>query len=390
MAENEAGEGIGDDAVGLLDLLEVLAEHLRLLLLGPVCMALLVWGVAWIWPPTFTARTVVLPPQQASGANASLLASLGPLGGVAGMAAGLKTPADQHVAYLKSKAVKDELIDRFDLVSHFGVAYREDVRRILESQTRISAGKEGLLVIEVDHRSAALAADLANAHVQAWQHVLARLAVVEAQQRRQFFEKHLQQSQQALQTAQAELQRTGVSEAVLKSSPASAAAAVSVLRAQITALETRLGVMRAYLAETAPDFKLALQELSGLRQQLSKLESGQMAATVGGPDQYMDRYRDFKYHEALYELFSKQYEMARIDEAREGPVLQVLDWATPPERPAKPQKLLLAALAGLSTAIVLLMGVFLRQAWTRARQDPNTAERWRRLAHMWRRAWGRR
>jgi len=116
---------------------------------------------------------------------------------------------------------------------------------------------------------------------------------------------------------------------------------VASLKAQITAQEVKVGAMRGYLAETAPDFKQAMTELANLRAQLAKQDKDDAAGPgsgSAGQGDYISRYRDFKYHETLFELFAKQYELAKVDEAREGAVIQVLDAAQPPEPRANPRR----------------------------------------------------
>lgn len=102
-----------DDEISLLDLLQVVADNLRLLILGPLAAGLLALGYTFTITPTFTATTKFIPPQQQQSGAASLLAGLGALGGLAGAAGGIKNPADQYVAFLKSRSVQDALVDRF-------------------------------------------------------------------------------------------------------------------------------------------------------------------------------------------------------------------------------------------------------------------------------------
>jgi uncharacterized protein involved in exopolysaccharide biosynthesis len=223
--------------------------------------------------------------------------------------------------------------------------------------------------------------------------LLGSLAVTEAQQRRLFFEKQLKFAKDNLAQADIALRSTGISETVLKSNPTSALAAVATLRAQITAQEVKLGAMRGYLAETAPEFKQALTELTNLRAQLAKqdLQSAPEKTKSGNAaqDDYVSKYREFKYQEALFELFAKQYEIARVDEAREGAVIQVLDVATPPEHKAKPQKALVAIIATLASGFVLLLFVFIRDALKNSSQDQETSAKWAALKASWRRALGK-
>lgn len=385
-----------DDEISLLDLLQTIVDNLRLLVLGPLAVGLAALGISFAIPPTYTAKTQFLPPQQQQSAAASMLASLGSLGGLAGAAAGLKNPADQYIAYMKSNALKDALIDRFKLMDRYEAKMREDARKDLEERVRSASGKDGLMSVEVDDKDPQFAADLANAHVEELQKLLGRLAVTEAQQRRLFFEKQLLKAKENLTTAEQALKATGISDSVLKSNPASAVAGVAALKAQITAQEVKVGAMRGYLAETAPDFKLAISELANLRAQLDKQakqdkedSANARAGDSAGQGDYISRYRDFKYHETLFELFAKQFEIARVDEAREGAVIQVLDTAQPPERKSKPKKALIAIIATLASGFVLLLFVLVRQALRNAGSDDETRGKLDALKASWLRALGK-
>ena len=387
MNETSSTQG-ADDELSLLDLLQIVVDNLRLLVLGPLAVGLIALGVAFVLPPTFTAKTVFLPPQQQQSSAASMLASLGALGGLAGAATGLKNPADQYVAFLKSNTIKDVLIDRFQLVERYEVKLRSDARLRLDEVVKVSAGKDGLITLEVDDWDPRFAAELANSYIAELRGLLSRLAVTEAQQRRLFFEKQLTLTKENLNKAEGLLRSTGVSDRALKSNPASAVAAVAALKAQVTAQEVKLGALRGYLTDSSPEFKLALTELASLRAQLSKLERDDTGPGKAADADYVNRYRDFKYHEALFELFAKQYEVARIDEAREGAVVQVLDIAQAPERKSKPKRALIAVIATLACGFALLLFVFMRQAYRNSAKSVEGAAKLDALKHAWRRAIG--
>jgi uncharacterized protein involved in exopolysaccharide biosynthesis len=377
-----------EDEISLLDLLQTIVDNLRLLILGPLVVGLAALGISFTVPPTFTATVKFLPPQQQQSAAASMLASLGGLGGLAGAAAGLKNPADQYLAFMKSNSVQDELIERFKLDERYKAKFKEDARLALTGNTRASSGKDGLITVQIDDKDPKFAAELANAHVDELQKLLARLAVTEAQQRRAFFEKQLSQVKEKFTEAEQALRATGVSSSVLKSNPTSALAAVAGLKAQVTAQEVKVGAMRGYLADTAPDFKQAMTELANLRAQLAKQEKDE-PATAAGQGDYVAKFREFKYQETLFELFARQFEMAKVDESREGAVIQVLDAAQPPERKSKPKKALIAIIATLAAGFALLLFVFIRQALRNAGQDPESASKLARLQASWRKALGR-
>lgn len=389
------GRQEADDEISLLDLLQTIVDNLRLLVLGPLFVGALALGYSFSIAPTYTAKTKFLPPQQQQSAAASMLASLGSLGGLAGAVGGIKNPTDQFISYMKSVTLQDTLIERFKLLDRYQAKTKTDARLALTGSVRVTSGKDGLMSVEVDDKDPKFAADLANAHVDEFGKLLGKLATTEAQQRRLFFEKQLNQTKDNLILAEVALKATGISSSVLKSNPVSAVAAVAGLKAQVTAQEVKVGAMRGYLADTAPDFKLALNELANLRSQLAKQEKDEPAnntiAAAGGKDagDYVTKYREYKYQETLFELFSKQFEIAKVDESREGAVIQVLDAAEPPERKSKPQKALIAIIATLAAGFSFLLFVFIRQALKNAGKDQESANKLNHLKASWQKAIGK-
>jgi uncharacterized protein involved in exopolysaccharide biosynthesis len=377
-----------EDEISLLDLLQVVVDNLRLLILGPLAAGLLALGYTFTIAPTFTATTKFMPPQQQQSGAAAMLAGLGALGGLAGAATGIKNPADQYVAFSQSRSVQDALVDRFKLLERYKADFKQDARQALGANVQISSGKDGLITIEASDKDPVFAAALANAHIEELGKLLARLAVTEAQQRRAFFEKQLNSAKDGLIKAEQALKASGVNSSALKASPAAAVEGLAKLKATITAQEIKLASMRGYLADSAPDFKQAQTELSAMRAQMAKTENEEPAGK-GKESDYIARYREFKYQETLFELFSKQYEIARVDESREGAVIQVLDIAQAPERKSKPKKAQIAMITTLAATFALLLFVFIRQALRGAAQTPESAQKLALLSQAWRKALGR-
>jgi tyrosine-protein kinase Etk/Wzc len=391
MSENVSSNpqaSIGDlqyaDEISLLELLLVIVDNLRLLVVGPLACGLAALCISFAITPIFTAKTQFLPPQQQQSAAASMLTSLGALGGLAGAATGLKSPADQYISFLKSVTLQDTLIDRFKLSDRYDAKFRSETRIELTSNVRIIAGKDGLISLEVDDKDPQFAADLANAHVEELRSLLGRLAVTEAQQRRMFFEKQLQITKENLAKADLALKASGINSSVLKSSPSSAVETVTRLKAGISVQEVKIGTMRNYLTENAPEFKQAWNELASLKTQLVKAEKEEPVSTVA--NDYVARYREFKYQEAMFELFAKQFELAKVDESREGAVIQILDVAQPPERKATPKKGLIAIIATLASGFTLLLFVFVRKAINNASKDESTKLIIAALQNSWQKA----
>ncbi|NBS48847.1 MAG: lipopolysaccharide biosynthesis protein, partial [Betaproteobacteria bacterium] len=286
-----------DDEISLLDLVETLAERFWLLVLGPLAVGLAALGISFVIPPTFTAKTVLMPPQAQQSAAASLIQSLGALGGVAGAASGIKNPNDQIVALLKSRTLSDRMIDRFELMTVYKAKLRQDARKTLDRSVRVSAGKDGLIAIEVDDKDPKRAASMANAYVQELSKLMGSLAMTEAQQRRVFFERQLKDAKDNMTRAELALKAGGIEADIFKSNPQAAVTAVAQVQAQIAAQEVKLGAMRGYMTESALEFRQGLVELQALRAQLSKLEASQKSQVGSGGNDYITRYRDYKYFE---------------------------------------------------------------------------------------------
>ena len=347
-----------NEQLSYIDAGVVVAENIRLLVFLPLFVGCVAFGATFLIAPTFTARTSFLPPQQQQNSAATLLAQLGSFSGLAASSAGFKNPLDQYGVLTKSVVVADRIVDRFRLKEHYDEKLRVDARKVLARNSKIVWGKEGLLVVEVDDNSPQMAADIANAYVSELRSLLGTLAMTEAQQRRAFFAAQLDQTKIRLTAAELALNAIGVSAGTVKADPKAAVEEVARLGAQVTAQEVKLASMRGYLSETAPEFRQAQLALAALRTQLQKSEiGGSNKPSAGG---YIEKYRDFKYQEALFELFARQLEVAKIDEAREGALIQVVDVASAPERKAKPARAFIAAMATLASAIIFLAWVFAR------------------------------
>ncbi|MBZ8140441.1 lipopolysaccharide biosynthesis protein [Rubrivivax gelatinosus] len=333
-----------DPGVGLFDVLAVLKPHLRLLLLGPLAAGAVALSGSYLIPPTFTAKTTFLPPQQQQSAASAALSQLGALAGLAGAGA-IKSPADQYVALMQSETVSDRIVEKFGLMKAYKAKYRFEARKELAENVRITVGKkDGLIVLEADDHNPEQAAAMANEYVAELRRMTNELALTEAQQRRAFFEQQLKSTRDLLTQAQQQLQTSGFNPGALKAEPKAAAETYARLNAELTAAEVRLQTLRRSLADNAPEVQQQLATLAALRSQLSKVEASGRSGSADSAD-YIGKYRDFKYQETLFDLFSRQYEMARLDESREGALIQVVDVAQVPEWKSKPKRAQIAVAA---------------------------------------------
>jgi uncharacterized protein involved in exopolysaccharide biosynthesis len=335
----------------------LLWRRLALLLTCAVLAAAAGFGASYLVANTYVSTTSFLPPQQA-GSGGGALAALGSLAGLAG-AGQTRNTADQYVSLMQSVTVSDRMIDQFKLMAAYDVDLRVDARMELAKNVRITAGKKnGLVVVEVEDTDPQRAANMANQYIDELRRMTSTIAVTEAQQRRVFFERQLQDTKKQLIEAQLALQSTGFNQASLQAEPKAAAEAYAKLRAETTAAEVRLQTLRSALTDSAPEVQAQQTQLGALRAKVASLE--QTTARPNDPG-YVARYREFKYQETLFELLARQYETARVDEGREGALVQVVDVAAPAERKFKPKRSLFAAgglVAGLLLAAlwVLLRG----------------------------------
>jgi tyrosine-protein kinase Etk/Wzc len=377
-----------DDEISLIDLAIALGEEKTTILKVTGLFTVLAVVVSLLMTPVFTAKTVMMPPQQQQSGAASALASLGGLAGLAGAAAGIKSPDEMYVAFMQSEGFQNAVILKLNLQERYEAKTITDTRTALKSVVRISPDKKsGLITIEADDKDPAFAAQLANVHVEELRVLMGRLAVTDAQQRRMFFEQQIRKVQTELAEAeqsfrQAKAQSGMQVTAVLAETGVRASAE---LRGQIAAREVQMSAMGRFATAQNPDVQRLGSELSALRAQLSKFEQGSGVAEAATPlqQQAVKSYRDVKVQEAMLEVLIKQYELARVDEAKEGPLLQQLDVASAPERRAKPKRamiVLVAAFGGLFLGVLL---AFIRRAMRKAGESDQGSSQMALLQKAW-------
>ncbi len=388
--------------VSLTELLTWLGEGKRLIAAVTAGAVVAAIGVGLLLPKTFTARATMLAPnsQQQGGAGAAL-AALGSIGGLGGLGGGLlpKSPDELYVALLKSDSVQRALVDRFALKTRYEVETYETLRKVIPQYVRVMSDKKsGLISVEVDDKDPKFAADLANAHATEITRVLGRLAVSEAQLRRVFFDKQLNDTKENLIKAEQNLRKVQEKSGVIvldKQAEALITGAAQV-RALIAEREVQLKVLRTSATEQNPDVMRLGSELRALRTELARMESTQGGAAGSAVDmpvgrlpeagiEYVRARREVKLQETMLEAMLRQFEAAKLDEAKEGPVLQQVDVALPPDRKSKPSLTLMAlsALLGgllLASAFVTVRGY---RAWSRAQFPQDEAAR-AALARAWR------
>jgi uncharacterized protein involved in exopolysaccharide biosynthesis len=322
--------------------------------------------LAIVLPVRYTAVTKLMPPQQAQSSAMMMMSQLmggggaGSLAAMAGGGLGLKNPNDIYVGLLESRPIADAMIQKFGLVSAYHAKDMTAARSKLAKYTKIASDKSGLLSVSVTDKDKKRAAEMANAYTDQLRALTKTVAVSEASQRRLFYEDQLQQAKESMIEAEASFQQVQQKKGLV--APGAQATmmieSIAALHAQVAAKEVEVESLRSYSTDRNPEVQLAERELSALQAETSRLEQRDHSsefAHIGLEDvpsaglEYLRAEREVKYREALLEMLIKQYEAARLDEAKDAAIIQVVEPAIEPDRKSEPKRgliLLLFAVGG--------------------------------------------
>lgn len=376
------------DEISLLDLLIVLATRKRLILLFTAGFAIVSLIVSLIWPKSFTATAILMPPRQSSGMSSLLTAELGSLGGMAALAGsslGIKNPNDMYVGFLRSQTVEDGMVKKYGLMREYHAHYVSEARKSFEHHTTVDgSGKDGLIHISVDDRSPEKAAEMANGYVDAFRHLSEGLAITEASQRRLFFQQQLEQAKDNLANAEEALKKTEQTTGLIQldSQARALIETAAALRAQITAKEVQIQAMQTYATGENSQVVELQQELDSLRAQLAKLGGSEENPNAFFPSkgrvpevglEYVRKLRDVKYYETIFELLARELEIAKIDEAREGSFVQVVDPATVPDHKSSPRRALIVIVSTFAGLFIGILAALVQAGMSHLREDPEAS-----------------
>lgn len=367
----DSASSVGSE-MSLLDLLILMVRRRRFIFSVASITSVVALIVAFLLPLSYTATVILMPPQQNSSFSSTLLSQLGGLGSLAGgsgLGGALKSPTDLYVGLLKTEPVEDGMIQRFGLEKEYKTRRMSDARKALEAHVLVDGGqKDGMIRIEVQSKTPARAAELANGYVDEYRHLSQSLAIGEAAQRRLFLEQQLQKTKDNLATAEEDLakseQKTGMIQ--LDSQARALIESADQIRAQVAAKEVQIQAMKSYAGPGNVDLMAAQQELAGLQAQLAKLGG---AGSIGDGDllqskgtlpqvglEYVRKLREVKYNETIFDILARQYEAAKLDEAKEGALVQVVSPALPPDRKSGPPRMLI-------TVAGVMLGLFGAIGW---------------------------
>lgn len=359
-----------EEEINLLELLRVVVRNLPLIAKITATAALLSVVYSLTLTNVYTAKATLLPPQKDSGGGAAaLLASMG--GGLAGLAGGLGGSADLYLGILKSRTVTDSVIKRLDLNTELESKNADDTRRKLQGLVKFQAGKDGIITITADYKDPAKAALFANTFIDELQKKSLQLNLTKASTERSFLEKRLVVVKQDLKNAEEDMKIFQEKNKTIKADSQAAAAieGIARLRAEMVSKEVQLAALRNSMTDENSEVKTLLAGISKLRSQLNAMSGsgggGGVIPSVGNAPaigvEYIRRLRELKTQEALYEQLTKQFELAKINEARDSSSIQVLDEAVAPLRKSKPKRSLIVILTTVTAFFCSVFLVFIRE-----------------------------
>lgn len=388
---------------GILDYLLALLRWRRWLLLNFFGVSVIAAVISLLLPKWYMASTTIMPPQQDTGLlGLSRLVNSVPLGSMGLSLLGGRTEHFTYMAILKSRTVLDRLIDDFGLLKVY--EYRENerdkARKAVASNLDFNIDKEGTITVTVLDKDPTRAADMANALIHYLDSLNVLLNVEKARNNRLFIEQRFTQNKQDLRNAEEALKAFQEKYGAI-SLPQQAEAAITSaaqLQGQIMFEEVELAVKQKYLSPTHEDVVQSRRKVAELRRKLAEMRYGHPGIGAANGDgmesdilpplanvpelglHYARLLREVEVQKTLFELLIQQYELAKIEEARTVPTVQVLDPAVPPERRYKPKRSLIVIFSALSTTMIFVVFILIiERIRLLAVEDP---ERYAKLAKV--------
>ena len=368
-ASDSSPEDISFDTAALL---HTLRENRGIIVKASVGSCALALAVSFLIPAKYTSQASFIPPALSSNASmASMIAGqISSLGG-GELLGGTKNSGDLYAGILRSRSIISELVKRFSLMQVYRVKKESQAEKELDSDTVVNVDlKSSIVTVNVSAESPALAHDLASAYMDVLRATNGRLALGQTAQRRLFFEQQLEKEKDNLADAEVELKKTEEQSGLIAPTGQTDAEirTIAETQAQIALREVQLASLRDSATEENPEVIRLRSEINDLQGQLAGLQRGNGSRSTAAiptsnvPEvqlEYVRKEREVKYHEALFDMLSRQYEAARLDEARDAPVLQVLDSASYPDAKSSPNRIsillvgFLIGLIGSSTWVLL-------------------------------------
>jgi tyrosine-protein kinase Etk/Wzc len=350
-ADVSLSAGEGEDSVDLIELLQRLYREKRTIFATSVASFVVATICAFLLPIQYTSTVSFVPPNGGSGgAMAAALAGQLSAAGAGELLGSVKNPGDLYAGILGSRWIASTIVRRFDLMHLYKVKKESQAEKQLASNTAVTIdAKSTIVTLSVSDKDPILAQKMANAYMDALRETNGRLALDQSSQRAAFFSEQLAKEKDDLEDAEVELKRTEEQSGLIAPSGQTEMeiGTIGQTQAQIAVRQVQLAALRDSATDQNPEVIRLRSEIGDLQGQLARLQKGNgKTSAVSIPTSkvpelqldYVRKQREVKYHEALFDMLSRQYEAARLDAAHDAPVIQVLDPASYPDTKSSPKR----------------------------------------------------
>jgi tyrosine-protein kinase Etk/Wzc len=384
--QNTQNSQVDDDEINLMDILLVIAKYNRFILAFTAVSAALAFVYALKQPILYSSNALIMPPQAPMSQTSMLMGQLSSLGLGAGVSSASGSGASIGIL-IKSQKLAYQVVKRLDLQSLYKVKNIEAARNVLATVTKVTVNnKEGTTLIECFDKDPKMAALIVETYVEELDRLNTTIAITSASRTRLYLEKQLKSANETLANIELSLKESQKNTDLtpLELQTGSMANLITTLRMQITAKEMELTSLRSYATEKNPQYRMAVTFLGSLRSQLQKLESdnemlGKRTSGMQRPlktgSEFLNNMRELKYQQALTEMLKKQYDMAKMDEAKNANLIQVVNEPLVPESPSRPRRGLIVAVGASLGLILSIVFAFIMNALDTANQNPKSVER---------------
>ncbi len=354
------------NGVGWFDYAEILWKWRKFVIMNVFVITLIAGVISFLLPKWYKGTASVLPPKEESllgglGGVTTLLRELAPVKGLAGVG-GAQRGLLNYLAILSSRRAKDSVIAKFNLMQVYDITSLEKTRETIENNTESQIAENGSLVIEVLDTDPQRAADMANYYVTVLNQISTELGTQEARANREFIEKRLVQNEADLKKAEDSLQTFQEKHGliVLPQETQASVSAVASLYGEKTKKEIEAGILERMVGADNQALQNVRIELSELNKKIKDIpELGTASLRL---------YREYVIQNKIYELLKPLYEQVKFQEQKDTPSVVVLDKAVPPERKARPKRMLIILAAAVSSLLLSVIYVAFREKMHKVRE----------------------
>jgi capsule polysaccharide export protein KpsE/RkpR len=343
---------------------------------------------AFLIPWQYESTTRLMPPDSRSVSSLPMLAALpaqaGALGGIAGDLLGIKNTGALFVGVLRSRTVLDRIVNRFDLKKVYRTKLQRDARDKLMKKTLIDEDrKSGIIALTVTDRDPKRAVGIAKGYVDELDALMSQLSTSSARRERIFLEERLNTVKQDLESAEKDFSQFASKKGTIEIAEQTKAMVgfAATVEGRLVAAQSELEGLKQIYTENNVRVRAGEARIAELRSQLQKLVGKSADALPGDNDSsldspvptlrqlplvavpYADKFRHLKIEEVVFETLTKQYELAKVQEAKEIPTVKVLDPADVPEYKSFPPRLLIMKVGTMLAIIAAVLWVFASARW---------------------------